>query len=56
MDVLSPASAAVLCTLENATSNKFTAFNMSSMHMKTMMAFLRVKTPTMPILNKARQR
>ena len=37
---------------ENATNNKFTAFNISSIHMKIMIAFLRVKTPVTPIQNK----
>jgi hypothetical protein len=53
---LSVANAATWCILENATSNTFTAFNMSSMHIKIMMAFLLVSTPTIPMVNKARER
>jgi hypothetical protein len=39
------------CMFENATNNKFTAFNINSTHIKTIMALRRVNTPTIPILN-----
>lgn len=35
--------------LEKATSSKFTELSMSSMHMKMIMAFLRMSVPMMPI-------
>ena len=44
---------AELCNLEKATNSKFTALSINSMHIKMMMAFLRVNTPTIPIQNKA---
>jgi hypothetical protein len=53
---LSAAKAATWCILEKATSNTFTAFNISSMHMKMMMAFRLVNTPTIPMVNKASER
>jgi hypothetical protein len=46
------ASAFSFCILENATNKRLTAFNMSSIHIKIMIAFLRVNTPTTPIQNK----
>ena len=42
---------ASLCNVENATNNKLTAFNISSIHIKTMMAFRLAITPTAPIMN-----
>ena len=44
---------AMLCIFENATNNKFTAFNINSMHMKIMIALRRVNTPIIPMLNNA---
>ena len=44
------ANATAWCILENATNNKLVAFSINSMHIKMMMAFLRVNTPTTPIL------
>ena len=37
---------------ENATSKRFAAFSISSMHIKIIMALRRVKTPTTPMQNK----
>src|SRR6185503_13083575 len=39
------------CTWANATKARFTALSMSSTHMKMMIAFRRVSTPTTPIVN-----
>src|SRR5688572_2627094 len=39
------------CTWANATNARFTAFSISSTHMKMMIAFRRVRTPTTPIVN-----
>ena len=36
---------------EKVTNDKFAAFNINSMDIKTMIAFLRVKTPTTPVMN-----
>ena len=36
---------------EKVTNDKFAAFNINSMDMKTMIAFLRVNTPTTPVMN-----
>ena len=41
---------------ENVTSNKFTAFSMSSTLMKMIIAFLLVSTPITPIENNTAQR
>ena len=41
------------CIFENATSNKFTAFSINSIHIKMMMEFRRVSTPTIPVQNNA---
>ena len=38
---------------EKATNNKFTAFSISSMHMKMIMALRRIKVPMIPMQNKA---
>ena len=54
--VISLEELAKWCIFENATSNRFTAFNISSIHMNTMMALRRVSTPIMPITNKAMDR
>src|ERR1051326_1463564 len=43
-------------TCENATKLRFTAFNISSTHMKTMIALRRVRTPTTPIVNKTAEK
>ena len=42
----------LLCIRENATSVRFTAFSCSSTDMKMISAFLRVRTPTLPIANR----
>src|SRR5574343_262668 len=42
--------------VEKATNNKFTAFNMISIDMKTMMAFRRYNTPNTPIQNRITDR
>src|SRR5438046_10046047 len=39
------------CTCANATNDRFTAFSISSTHMKMMIALRRVSTPTTPITN-----
>ena len=39
--------------LEKATSKRFTAFSISSMHIKMMIAFLRINTPMIPMQNRA---
>ena len=44
------------CILENATSKRFTEFNISSMHMKTMIEFLLVNAPIMPMQNKVKDK
>lgn len=41
---------------EKATNNKFTAFNMISIDMKTMIEFLLYKTPKIPMQNKSTDR
>ncbi len=41
------------CIFENATSNRFTAFNINSTHIKMMIAFRRINTPIMPMINNA---
>ena len=41
------------CIFEKATSNRFTEFNISSTHMKIIMAFRRVSTPATPMQNNA---
>ena len=51
-----PGTAAGCGIFENATSNRFTAFSISSMHIKTMIALRRVNTPTTPIQNRAMER
>jgi len=51
-----PATNACQCIFENATNNKFTEFNISSIHMKTIMAFLRVNTPATPMQNNVTDR
>ena len=57
VDAIFPAStAAFKCIFENATSNRLTAFNINSMHIKIMIALRRVNTPTIPMQNKARDR
>ena len=38
-----------LCCAENATSKRLTAFNINSMHIKTMIALRRNKTPSTPM-------
>jgi hypothetical protein len=43
-----------LYILENATSSKFTAFSISSMHMNMIIALRRMSVPMIPMLNKAR--
>jgi len=48
------ASLATACIFEKATNSRLTEFNISSMHINTMMAFLRVSTPTIPIVNSAK--
>ncbi len=45
------AAALAACMLENATIKRFTAFSISSTHMKTMIAFLRISTPAIPMVN-----
>jgi hypothetical protein len=50
------ANAAPLCIFEKATNNKFTAFNINSMHINTIMALRLVSTPTTPMLNKVKQK
>lgn len=42
-----------VCILLNATSSRFTAFNINSMHIKISIALRRMSTPTIPIVNKA---
>ena len=42
-----------MCILENAISNKFTEFSISSMHIKTMIELRLVNAPIMPMQNKA---
>ena len=42
-----------MCIFENATSNKFTEFSISSMHIKTMIELRLVSAPIMPMQNKA---
>jgi len=47
----------IVCVIfENATSRRFTAFSINSMHINMMIAFRRVKTPTIPIENNAMDR
>ncbi len=46
------AKAAPLCILEKATSKRLVAFSINSMHIKIMIAFRRVSTPTTPMQNK----
>ena len=41
------------CIFENATSNRFTAFSINSMHIKIMMELRRVSTPTIPVQKSA---
>jgi hypothetical protein len=50
------AASACWCIFEKATSNRFTAFSISSMHMKIMIALRRVSTPATPIQNNATDR
>src|SRR5438876_7886972 len=40
----------------NATNVRFTALSISSTHMKTMIAFRRISTPTTPITNKTAEK
>lgn len=41
------------CIFENATSNKFAAFSINSIHIKIIMALRLVSTPITPMLNNA---
>lgn len=41
------------CIFEKATNNKFTEFNISSMHINTMIELRLVRAPITPIQNKA---
>ena len=52
----SVAKAATWCIFEKATNSTFTAFNMSSIHMKMMIALRLVNTPTIPIVKSAIER
>ena len=42
------------CIFENATNKRFTEFNISSMHINTMMALRLVSTPIIPMLKRIR--
>lgn len=44
------------CIFEKATSNRFTAFSISSMHMNTIMALRRTSTPVIPMQNSTSER
>jgi hypothetical protein len=46
----------LLFTLAKVTKAKFAAFNISSMHIKTTIEFLRTTTPIAPIVNKIAER
>ena len=47
------AAAPLKCIFENATNKRFTEFNISSMHINTMMALRLVNAPMTPIQNNA---
>ena len=42
-----------VCILLKATSNRFTALSINSMHIKIKMALRRMSTPTIPMVNNA---
>jgi len=56
LEPASEARPARWCIFENATSKIFTAFSINSIHMKITIAFRLVKTPAMPMQNKATER